>query len=248
MNYKVRIVLSCVLILGCSILISLSYILRDTYGISTLKNPFEYVFAKTNDTRYGYISGDYNNEFNKGSYVTRAEIASMIFKIENLEYGYDYVYSDTEDNVYVGIISSVIKRGYMSANNDEFFPDNYLTRSQFAKIINSIIDRNKTVSMKKIRTYENSYRDIENDDNKIDIIKLYEYGIIDDNAKEKFRPYDFVAKEEAIVMLNKIYGYYEGDLLKMIDLYNQNPYKDINENYWAYEDIVRATIGLEEIK
>lgn len=249
MKLKLRIFLMCLVMLLVSSLVGSSYIYRDFEGTSMLSMMFDEcsrVFANSyGSNRYGYISTGTDKIFYKNTKLTRSEIANMIFKIENLDYGYDYVYEDTKDNVYVGIISAIIKRGYMSCVDEKFLPDNYLTRADFAEILTNIIKNNKTVSLKKVRDYEDNFNDIDKYVNKKDIIKLYELGLFGTNDSNKFRPQDFLTKEEAIVILNKVYGYDDGDFLTMLSKYYEDPFMDIDEYYWAFEDIVRANVGLE---
>lgn len=251
MRIKIKIVMMCLVVLIFTFVLGSSYVFKDLEGLNMYSYAFDNCMSALklpySDHRYGYISLGLNDKFNKGTKITRSELAEMIFKIENLDYGDDYVFLDTKDNVYVGIISAIVKRGYMEANfNDQFLPDNYLTRADFINIVMNIIKNNKTILINKtIREYEDNFDDIENDVHRDSIIKCYEYGLINGNNANKFRPFDFVTKEEAIVILNMVYGYDKGDILKMIDEYNKNPYSDIAENYWAYEDIVRATVGLE---
>lgn len=248
MKLKLKIVLMCLVMLLLSSLIGSSYIYRDLEGTSMLSiflDECTSVFARNYSTyRYGYISSN-DKMFYKNSKVTRSDVANMIFKIENLEYGYDNVFEDTKDNGYVGVISAIVKRGYMSSIDNKFMPDNYLTRSNFAEIVTNIIKNNKTISLEKVREYNDNFNDIETDDNKKDIIKLYELGLFGSKNTNKFRPQDFLTKEEAIVILNKVYGYNCGDLLLMLTKYYEDPYMDVDEYYWAFEDIVRATVGLE---
>ena len=247
-NFKLKIIVFSVLIFIMTCIVGTSYLARDLDDSMKLFDfSFSSNYAQKNVLRDSYISKNYNKVFGINSKVTNSEIACMIFEIENLEYGYDYVFEDTRDNSYVGIISAVVKEKYMSANDEGMFlPDNYLTRSDFMKITYNIIRNNKFLGIKKERKYNDNLKDISNSENKNYIIKMYEYGIIDGNKKVNFRPLDFLTKEEAIVILNRIYGYNKGDFEHVYNLYIDDPYVDIDENYWAFKDIVFATIGLED--
>lgn len=249
MKVSTRIFLTSLAILFLAGLLSSTYIIREVTGLTSfslgLFDQIEVFALPKEPKRYGYIEKDNNGKFNVATKLTRADVANMIFKIENLEYGYDNIFKDTEDNEFAYIISSVVKCGYMSDYDGEFMPDNYLTRSRFMKIINDII-KIDNLKLNKVREYQNEYFDIEKDENKKYIINAYQYGLVDSNANAKFRPDDFLTKEEAIVILNKVYGYNNGDYLHMLGAYSEDPYVDINQEYWAFTDIVKATVGLEK--
>lgn len=60
---------------------------------------------------------------------------------------------------------------------------------------------------------------------------MFTLELVDESVNHTFRPNDNITKEEAVIILNKLYGYDEGDLSHMIEIYNENPYEDIDENY-----------------
>ena len=52
-------------------------------------------------------------------------------------------------------------------------------------------------------------------------------------------------RDKLYAIFNKVYGYDNGDFLEALTKYYEDPFMDIDEYYWAFEDIVRATVGLE---
>lgn len=243
MSFKVRVSLLTIMILTLTVLVSVIYI-----KVPDGKVPLGIFEKEEIDVlRDSYVHPDSNGMFNKGQYITRAELAQMIFEIENLEFNFDNVFDDTEENPYVGIISAVADKKYMVGNDSAMFlPDEKITRGTFATVIKNILTNNETLNFKDIRDYNDEFTDIEDLWNKHDIIKMYTLGFVDDNISKTYRPDDFLMKEEAIIILNRVYGYDEGDLDHMLELYRENPYEDIKETYWAFNDILRATIGLEK--
>lgn len=158
MSFKVRVSLLTVMILILTVLVSAIYI-----KVPDGEVPLGLIQKEQVEVlRDSYVHPDSNGMFNKGELVTRAELAQMIFEIENLEFNFDNVFDDTEESPFVGIISAIADKKYMIGNEAAMFlPDEYITRGTFASVIRNILTNNKTLNFKDTREYDNQFTDID---------------------------------------------------------------------------------------
>jgi len=180
-------------------------------------------------------------KFMRGHKVTRADIADIIFKIEDMKLNTDYVFADTFKNDYRYEISSVVKKGYMNCDeNNKFYPNRFVTKSEFAKIIYNILLANS----KSIEYKQNvEFYDIYDSWAAYEIQMLGNAGyILGDGGY--FNPNSYITKEEIVILLNRVYGYEVKDITDIEKVYLKKPYNDINVNDWFYKDIVVASVGV----
>lgn len=160
MSFKIRVSLLTIIILAVTAFVSALYV-----KVPDGKVPLGLIKKdKIEVLRDSYVHPDSNGKFNKGDLITRAELAQMIFEIENLEFNFDNVFDDTEESPFVGIISAVADKKYMIGNDSAMFlPDDLISRGTFAAVIRNILTNNRTLNFKDTRDYNNEFTDIDNE-------------------------------------------------------------------------------------
>jgi hypothetical protein len=84
----------------------------------------------------GIIAGYPDNTFRPDHTVTRAEFALMIVKALDLQEGKGQAFADTADHWAHGYIAAAVAAGIVAGyNNEEFGPDDLITREQMAVMI-----------------------------------------------------------------------------------------------------------------
>ncbi len=150
----------------------------------------------------GWMKGKSETEFYPRDELTRAEFATVIARILNLEKysAKEYSYKDTSNHWAKNYISLVTASGYMEGYDDGLFrPEKNITREEVAKVISNMkLDiKNTSSELKKI-----SFKDVkESDWSYTSIIKMAEYGILKGYEDGTFRPKQAISREEMAVIL-----------------------------------------------
>lgn len=150
-----------------------------------------------------YITGYPGQKFKPKNYITRAEVATMFSKILEIEQKETVLYIDLlESHWGYTFIQSMVSHGLMAARNeDEFFPDAYLTKREFTEII---------CNYANYQGFELNDDPIESildvmftDENFREIHKLVNARVftLDENM---FKPDDFIRRDEAVAIINGI--------------------------------------------
>lgn len=149
-----------------------------------------------------FVSGYPNQTFKPKHFITRAEVATMFSKILDLEYTSSTDYLDLlSDHWAYDYIQSCVASNLMSERtSDEFYPDAYLTRREFARLI-----YNYTL-------HQNINMDLEPKGMIIDVIPTdpdyYSiHGVINArlmSIEGRFNPDDFITRGDVVNILSVI--------------------------------------------
>ncbi|WP_193774391.1 S-layer homology domain-containing protein [Vallitalea guaymasensis] len=185
-------------------------------------------FVRNKDTK-PYISGYDDGTFVPDNYITRAELAAMISKLLYTPSKINKV-SFRDDDIWAKeYIQKLASYGYVKGYEDgSFKPNNYITRAELAKILINIIRPIRTQSFRI-----EHFTDIEDCWAKKEIMQCYRLGLIN-GYDGKYNPNDFATRAEIVTIINNLTG-----RDKIINNKN-NPFSDLNNSHWAYDDILKA--------
>lgn len=154
------------------------------------------------------------NQIDYSGYINRLEVCQLVDNYLNIMVnGEDYVFSEYADvvdrNPFTDIIDVSIVNlydyGVVSGKTDtEFYPYDYITREEFAKILSSVYDMcyDSELEVKDV-TYYNDQDKIsewaESSVNKVTSLKLFE-----GDESGKFNPQNNITKEEVITTLLRL--------------------------------------------
>lgn len=89
----------------------------------------------------GIITGYPNNEFRPNANITRAEVAAIASRFDNLEKA-DNSFLDISKHWAEEYIKSASKKGWVKGYLDNTFrPDEYITRAEFVSLVNNVLER-----------------------------------------------------------------------------------------------------------
>lgn len=90
----------------------------------------------------GIVTGYPNGTFKPGQYITRAEFAAIASRFDKLDERPNDRFSDIKGHWAEKYIASAANKGWINGYTDGTFkPDQYITRAEAAKFINSVLNR-----------------------------------------------------------------------------------------------------------
>jgi len=172
-----------------------------------------------------YISGYAERTFKPDSFVTRAEISTMLSRvIASNEMAEELPYSDVDANAwYYENICKLFKNGIITEESN-FRPDEDVTRAEFAYMLYRLgaftSEENKTFP--DVPVTEELYGILVHSAN---IFMGYEDGT--------FRPLSYLTRAEAVTTINKVLGISADSEQEFEELF-----KDVPSSFWAFRDIM----------
>ena len=183
-----------------------------------------------------YVAGYPNGTFKPKKAMTRAEVSSVIARMESGNKpvaGYTS-FKDVDDSQwFAASVGFMEKRGFISGYQDgSFKPHQSITRAEFARILAAYAGLEPTEG--------NSFTDVKkNHWAKGYIGAVGQAGLMNGNGKGRFNPSAKITRQEVCAALNKaLERKPDKDFL---DTYGNNPFKDVNKKMWSYYDILEAT-------
>ena len=148
-----------------------------------------------------WITGKTENTYKPETPITRAEVATIICRILNLEGESENKYSDTKGHwaeKYINAITKLeIVEGY---ETNEFKTDKYITREEMSKILSKL-----AIEKAAIEEYPN-YKDVSKNSWAYEYIKdLSEKQIINGYADGTYKPSKNITRAENAKMIYEIY-------------------------------------------
>lgn len=181
-----------------------------------------------------YITGYSDGTFKPDKLATREEVAIIVFNIlkesikEDIQKTEKTFYDIEDTNWSKDFIATLSRLGIMSGYNDGTFrPKENITRGEIA----AIFSRSLNLENKDAK---NPFNDIDDYWGKSEIINIYEEGIVIGYPDGSFRPEGNITRAEIVTMVNRILG--RRDKLKW-----NNIYKDIKEEDWYYQEIMKGS-------
>lgn len=200
----------------------------STYSVSTAKQEVT-----------AFVTGKEDGNFHPDDMMSRSEAATMLARVhskfdKNAKYKTDYADVDSS-SWYANYVGFLQKQGVVQGNEmGEFMPEKQITRMEFATMMARLaglpIDKDAVAA----------FKDIKGTWGEKEITALVEQEIVNGYEDNTFRPNNNISRAEAVAMVNRLMkrGISDEELAALKTV--ENPFGDIDESHWAYNDIICA--------
>ena len=212
-------------------------------GTFTIKSSGE--FKKKIEIHKAYLAGYPDQKVLAEGKMTRAEAVALISRLE----GYDLsdsssrIFSDLkEGSWYNKYINAAFEKGILvEKSGQDFRPDSPITRAEFAKLIEFIDKKNNSIA---------PFADVKGHIYEDAINQAYGNNRIAGYPDGTFRPDAPITRAEIVTILNNFYDRKadEKSLEGIENLGLLKHFTDLNENHWAYYEIMEAANSHECIR
>ena len=192
-----------------------------------------------------YIFGYPDGSIRPNESITRAEIASIFYKLLDdgvREYfmSHDNPYPDTDkESWYNNAVSTISKLNILIGDeNGEFKPDEAITRAELAAVAARFARMSQITPYKKER-----FGDIEGHWAEDDINYMASAGWIDGYNEVEYSPERHVTRAEAISLVNRIFNReheLNGEERASLGSYWHD---NADPNAWYYNEIIEASVS-----
>ena len=209
---------------------------KDDAGMTDIANAENSLSEAMKVARPPFVTGYPNGTFKPKKAMTRAEVSSVIARMEsgNKPVAGFTSFKDVDDSQwFAASVGFMEKRGLISGYQDgSFKPHQSITRAEFARILAAYAGLEPTEG--------NTFKDVKrNHWAKGYIGAVGQAGLMNGNGKGRFNPSAKITRQEVCAALNKaLERKPDKDFL---DTYGNNPFKDVNKKMWSYYDILEAT-------
>lgn len=190
------------------------------------------------DDHFAYINGYTDGTVRPNSNITRAEVATIFFRLLKDDVRDKYltkenVFEDvSEDDWYNTAISTMANAGVVKGRFETVFaPEEYITRAEFTTICARFDETNSTIN--------NIFTDIDLHWASEYILEAVAYGWVEGYEDYTFRPDQFIERAEAITLINRVLNRIPRNKAALLDgmmTWSDNS----NENAWYYVAIQEA--------
>lgn len=216
----------------------LSFTILSILALSSISS-----YADKANINKSYIKGYSETKFKPEYNVKRSELSAMIAR--KLEYKEETAnYTDVKDNAThwaAGSIGALSSRKILTGYSDGTFrPENNITRGELAQILNNAYE---VSTNKKLSTNSTNLSDIQNHWAKQSIMNMETIGILKGHNDGKFKPDDYLTREEAVASINRFSRILEnrGSREKQFMYKVKNKFEDVDFIRWSYNDILEAS-------
>lgn len=190
------------------------------------------------DDHFAYINGYTDGTVRPNSNITRAEVATIFFRLLKDDVREKYltkenVFEDVnEDDWYNTAISTMANAGVVNGRFETVFaPEEYITRAEFTTICARFDEANETIN--------NIFTDIDLHWASEYILEAVAYGWVEGYEDYTFRPDQFIERAEAITLINRVLNRIPRNKAALLDgmmTWSDNS----NEDAWYYIAIQEA--------
>jgi len=195
--------------------------------------------AQFNPTHHAFIVGFPDGTVRPHSNMTRAEVATLFFRLFSDEYRTE-IWSQTNafpdvnsSDWFNNAVSTVANAGFISGMPDgSFGPDRPMTRAEFATLISRFVDVDSTDI--------NVFPDVEGHWAAEHVNNISRFGWVSGDDDGNFRPDQDITRAEVAALVNRMLGrrpQSHEDLLPGMITWSDNA----NRDAWYYLDIQEAT-------
>lgn len=186
------------------------------------------------DSDEQYMYGYPDNTFKPEKQMTRAEVTAIFARLltdeDNIKKD-ECIFKDVDSEAwYSDYIAFMTKNNLINGYPDGTFrPEEPITRAEFAALVSrfEIMDIESDIDFTDIDKSDWSYQYIKSVTNK---------GWVNGYPDGKFRPADNITRAEVTKITDKMITKEDKNLKE-----NKNDFSDVQNNYWAYDSIIRAT-------
>ncbi|MEK3911830.1 S-layer homology domain-containing protein [Paenibacillus sp. FSL H7-0331] len=197
---------------------------------STVNVEMEDVKPETEKQHKAYISGYPDGTFGPEKSITRAEMATLLFRaFEKAANKTHFTYTDVASTHWAQeAIEQVTKMGLMEGYEDgSFKAEQMITRAEIAVILSRLSSNTPSSG--------ESFPDVKGHWAQTAIEQLKATGIISGYADGTFRPEQTLKRAEVVAMINRLLG--RGPLTTMAAIWS-----DVPNDHWAFGQIQEASI------
>ncbi len=187
---------------------------------------------------YAYLSGYQDGTIRPDSSITRAEVATIFFRLLKDEIREQYLTTENlfedvnEGDWYNTAISTMAKAGVVNGRYaDTFAPDEYITRAEFTTICARFDDANSVGT--------NKFTDVSDHWAEDYILEAVAYNWIDGYEDFTFRPEEDITRAEAATLINRVLNRVPENADALLD--TMKVWSDNSEAAWYYVAIQEAT-------
>ncbi len=187
---------------------------------------------------YAYLSGYQDGTIRPDSSITRAEVATIFFRLLKDEVREQYL---TTENVFTDVnegdwyntaISTMAKAGVVNGRYaDTFAPDEYITRAEFTTICARFDDANEAGA--------NKFTDVSDHWAEDYILEAVAYNWIDGYEDYTFRPEEDITRAETATLINRVLNRVPENAEALLDTMKVWP--DNADTAWYYVAVQEAT-------
>ncbi len=188
-----------------------------------------------------YMQGYPDLSFRANNNMTRAEVTIMFARLMiekmNINETYKSEFNDVDHNKwYSNGIGYMKQFGIVKGNEDgSFRPDSPITRAEFVAITCKFIDAEDTLDI--------SFSDISSHWAKSYIEKAAMMGWINGYEDGTFKPDQYITRAEVVTITNRILDRKFDEVFGQEHKDSISKYNDLSSDFWAYKDIMEASIG-----
>ncbi len=184
-----------------------------------------------------FVNGYEDNTFRPDNTITRAEVSKMIseaYAIAQQQESFDDVADDHWAAGYIGgLEKNKVIEGYPGGL---FKPEARITRAEFSAVIyRAMGDQGGSIP-------EDTFSDIDEHWGKTVILKLAKYGVVKGYSDNTFKPDSEITRAEAVTMILRSLN---RNIDPKISSKVENPFTDLVEGAWYYENILGASTTYE---
>lgn len=190
------------------------------------------------EDHYAYLSGYPDGTIRPDSNITRAEVATIFFRLLKDDIREQYL---TTENVFADVnegdwfntaVSTMANIGVVNGRYaDTFAPDEYITRAEFTAICARFDDANEAG--------ENKFTDVSDHWAEDYILESVAYGWINGYEDYTFRPEENITRAEAATLINRVLNRVPENADAMLD--SMTVWPDNAASEWYYIAIQEAT-------
>lgn len=188
-----------------------------------------------------YIDGKEDGLFHPDDEVSRSEAATMMARMHekfDKTAKYDSSFTDVPEGAwYAAYVGFLAQQGIVLGDGGRFMPDDLITRMEFAAMLTRFAELPTDTDS------NTAFKDTENVWGQNEIRALVDQGVIQGYEDGTFRPNKNLSRAEAVSMLNRLMkrGTTKEELAALSNV--ENPFADVDEEHWAYTDILNAVTG-----
>ncbi|NLL04394.1 MAG: PKD domain-containing protein [Clostridiaceae bacterium] len=180
----------------------------------------------------GYMQGYEGNMFKPENNITRAEMAAILANLDGIA-KVDKEYTTFKDvsmeHWTAWAIAYVTDKGYFIGYEDDTFrPSDYITRAELSVVLC------KYLKLNEFESVSNDLTDINGHWAEGYIKLLSSKGYIKGYLDKTFKPNNNIKRSECTALINRVLG------LEALEG-SKNRFIDVDDNHWAYKDILIAT-------
>lgn len=188
------------------------------------------------DEHNSYITGYGNGLFGPENSVTRAQIAQIFYRLlkdQNVTATVNF--SDVKpDAWYAEAVNALGSLGIISGvGKGKFDPDRAITRAEFCAVAARFAKVNSSADcpFDDVNTRDWYYQAV---------ATAASYGWVTGVSDGSFHPNNVISRAQAATIINRMLG--AAADRDFVDSHVSNPYKDVSPSYWAYYQIIEASI------